>query len=493
MSRTVYKYIDLNNLPKANNRIQWKESIGSHIPFQYNDICGELIVIGYNSSMLTLRFKDIEFQISTAHLAELKIGKYIGEVVKEYRYQIGDKIGDIIITARKRNNDKYNTIKYYQYKCLKCGYDCSEYYKGGVIHSELWTREGALMRGCGCSCCAHEITVCGVNDILTVAPWMVAYFTNGESEAKKYSPASNKKVDCKCPFCYEQKPNYSINTLFYRHGIGCRCSDGISYPEKFIGEMLRQIGITFIRQVSRSTKWFVEGDVKYRYDFGIMSKSMIIETHGMQHYEDSGGVFTGRMQQIQLNDEQKRKYACNHGVDIYVELDCRYSNLDYIKHSVMNSVLPNILAFTVNDVDWELCNVRALNSMVRTVSDFKNEHPLLNSTEIAATFCLSKSTVEKYLRQAKDIGLSTDYEAYKKQSRLAHCRHNPIVVLTLDGNYVATFNGVTDLINKSYDTLGSQMSRGGIHDVLTGKTKSHRDYKLIRYTEYIQNQEREES
>lgn len=488
-----YKHIDLSNLPKNNNKIQWTKSVGCSIPFQYRDICGELIITGYKHSIVTLKFNDTEFEIRVPHLIQLKIGKYIGVIIKDYRYAIGEQINGVVITARKKDKDKYNNIKYYQYKCTKCGYDCTEYFKGGVKYDELWIREGSLTIGCGCSCCAHEITVCGINDIPTLERWMVAYFINGESEAKKYSPASNKKSNFECPFCHEQKFDYSINTLFYNHGIGCRCSDGISYPEKFIGELLRQTGTIFIRQVSKNTKWFVENDVKYRYDFGIPSKNMIIETHGMQHYENSGGAFSMTVKQIQLNDKCKREYATNHGIDIYIELDCRYSNIDYIKQSVMNSALPNILEFTINDIDWELCNTRAINSMIIEVSDFKNEHPLLNSTEIADSFCLSKSTVEKYLRQAKSIGLSTSYEAYKSQSRLLHCQQNPIVVLTLDDNYVVTFNGVTDLINKSCDMLGCQMTIHGIYDALSKKTKSHRNYKLMRYVDYVQLQKEEKN
>ena len=68
-----YKPIDLSNLPKNNNKIQWTKSVGCSIPFQYRDICGELIITGYKHSIVTLKFNDTEFEIRVPHLIQLKI------------------------------------------------------------------------------------------------------------------------------------------------------------------------------------------------------------------------------------------------------------------------------------------------------------------------------------------------------------------------------------------------------------------------------------
>lgn len=71
--------------------------------------------------------------------------------------------------------------KYYKYKCNICGWD------NGLI------RASDLNKGAGCSCCAGKTVVEGINDIPTVAPYMVKYFQGGYDEAKLYSIGSKKK------------------------------------------------------------------------------------------------------------------------------------------------------------------------------------------------------------------------------------------------------------------------------------------------------------
>lgn len=48
----IKKYINFDNLPhkgKNNQRIDWKNSIGCSIPFIYDDVCGEIKIVGYDN------------------------------------------------------------------------------------------------------------------------------------------------------------------------------------------------------------------------------------------------------------------------------------------------------------------------------------------------------------------------------------------------------------------------------------------------------------
>jgi hypothetical protein len=78
------------------------------------------------------------------------------------------------------------------------------------------------------------VTVKGINDIKTTAPWMVKYFYN-EKEAEAYTKSSRNKIKIKCPDCGRTKDNkVSISSIYYKKSISCICSDKTSYPEKFI-------------------------------------------------------------------------------------------------------------------------------------------------------------------------------------------------------------------------------------------------------------------
>lgn len=149
-----------------------------------------------------------------------------------WKHEIGEKIinskQNFLITDRfikevvcKDNSTR--KYKYYKYTCTVCGFD------DGTIE------ESNLDFGYGCSCCHGRTIVEGINDIPTTAPWMIPYFQGGYDEAKQYSHGSNKKIIMKCPFCNTLTKNKKqINAVYRNHSIGCFCSDGISYPEKFV-------------------------------------------------------------------------------------------------------------------------------------------------------------------------------------------------------------------------------------------------------------------
>lgn len=404
MKESVHRYINLDNLPRRNNKqIDWGASIGIPIYYEYDDYYGELVIVKKDASKLTILINENEFVISSNHLRKVQLGYALKVYNHDYKYQIGDVIDNLVITDRTRITTP-NVKKAYKYKCCICGYDCGPYYKGGIAYNELWIAEGSLDAGCRCSCCSHEITVAGINDIPTVASWMIAYFVNGEDEAKRYSPASNKRVRMQCPICLERKDNGIINTLYYYKSMSCGCKDGISYPEKFIGELLKQLHINFIRQVNRNDGWFIEEHIKYRYDFGIQKQNMVIETHGIQHYEENNG-WGKCLHDIQLNDKNKEEYAKEKGIKNYIILDCRYSDQSWIKHSVMTSELPNLLNFEEKDIDWVECERAACRSLVKEVADLKNDNPAITTDEICEKLNLGKSTVVKYIKQAKNANL----------------------------------------------------------------------------------------
>lgn len=109
--------------------------------------------------------------------------------------------------------------------------------------------------------------------------YLAEYYGISEKIMKETRSGSKNKINVVCPNCgYIKK--ISPSNLFY-FGLGCnKCSDGISYPEKFMTSVLDQLQINY--QLQYSPSW-AEGK---RYDFYLLDYNCIIETHGEQHYEE---------------------------------------------------------------------------------------------------------------------------------------------------------------------------------------------------------------
>ena len=91
----------------------------------------------------------------------------------------------------------------------------------------------------------------GENDLYTTHPEYVKYFVN-EEDSKRTSYGSNKKFLMKCPECGYEKLQ-TVNRLISQ-GFACQCcSDGISYGEKFILNLLIKLNIQFITQLNKKT------------------------------------------------------------------------------------------------------------------------------------------------------------------------------------------------------------------------------------------------
>lgn len=281
----------------------------------------------------------------------------------DYIYNIGQKIIDnkrnLTITNREKIKGYSKTlpnanIKVYTCTCINCG------------DTDVKITESHLKEGRGCPTCRGLKVVKGINDIPTTAPWMIPYFQGGVEEASQYTSNSNKKIFPVCPDCGKVSlKQYKINKIYTRKGFSCNCSDGISYPEKFVSEFLNQLNIDYISQASTNTLDWLK--INIRYDFYIPDKNIIIEANGKQHYEYNN--WTGKtLKQEQENDRMKKELAIHNGVEYYIQLDCRDSNKEYIKNSIINSELANI--YDLNRISWDKCEIRALKNTTKEICEF---------------------------------------------------------------------------------------------------------------------------
>lgn len=76
---------------------------------------------------------------------------------------------------------------------------------------------------------------------------------------------------------------FHIRTIYKMHSIGCpKCSDGISYPGKFLIEIFNQMEVDILfRPTIKDISW----TKPHFYDFYDPEIKVIVEVNGMQHYE----------------------------------------------------------------------------------------------------------------------------------------------------------------------------------------------------------------
>ena len=225
-------------------------------------------------------------------------------------------------------------------------------------------------------------------------PHLIKFLANKE-DALKYS-SGLKNILAKCPQCGLEK-EMAATTLI--RGFSCpRCSDGISYPEKFIFDFLKQLETSFKVQLTRKIfSWCG----KYKYDFYIDDKNCIIETHGMQHYDENKD-WAMSLIEVQENDNNKKQLAKDNGIKNYITVDCRNSELEWIKNSIMSSPLPTLLNFRESDIDWLTCHEYAVSSIVKQCSDLWKA--IGNVRKISIELGRSKKTITNYLKQGNELG-----------------------------------------------------------------------------------------
>jgi len=235
------------------------------------------------------------------------------------------------------------------------------------------------------------------NTLAMTHPEFIKYLVD-EKDLYEYSSGSNKSIILKCPECGFEKPMQIPRLL--NQGFGCpRCSDGVSYPEKFMFNVLEQLNVDFKTQLNKTVFDWCNG---YRYDFYIPILNCIIETHGIQHYERKLDKWMS-LQETQENDRCKERIAKENSIVNYITLDCRDSKIDWIKNSIMTSNLPSLLGFKELDIDWLKCHESACNSLVRVVCDLWNSG--INSTlEVANKLKISRPTATRYLNKGVQLG-----------------------------------------------------------------------------------------
>ena len=293
-----------------------------------------------------------------------------------------------------------------------------------------------------------------------------------EEDAKNNFPRSNKKIVVTCPKCGKKK-EITINNIYKNKSISClNCNEGISYPNKFMMSLLNQLNVEYIREYSPD--W-----INPRlYDFYIPSLKIVIEMHGIQHYEEVGWhKYGGRSLEEEMNnDSEKEKVALCNNISDYIIIDCRNSNMEWIRDNILNSELANI--FDLSKIDWVSVDKNCATSLKLEICEFKNNNPDMSTSQIGKIFKLSNYTVRKYIEWGNKQNLC--FYDKNKELRFGRSKSGKMnskkVEIFQNGISLGVFESCTDLERRSEALFGVKLLQSSISQVCNGKKKSYKGF-----------------
>lgn len=178
-----------------------------------------------------------------------------------------------------------------------------------------------------------------------------------------------------------------------------------SYGESIVEEVLKQQGIRY--KPEKSFSWLP----RRRYDFYLIDDDIVIEVHGIQHYEEQGAGrrFHNTLKHQQEVDKLKYDEATQRGLK-YIEIDAREHFYEYIKNSIINSDIPT------DKVDWSEVFLKTTdNSIIKSIIKGYNEGMTLK--EISDITNINTSTISTRLEALQAEGFIEGYDKYEMSIR----------------------------------------------------------------------------
>lgn len=354
----------------------------------------------------------------------------------------------------------------------------------GEIHYFDMTPSSFVYRGSRCYCENPSVNklIVGFNDIATTRPDMAKCLHNKE-DAFKYTMYHKEKLEWDCPECgntFKESPcNVTSNRLSCPY-----CSDGISYPNKFIFNSLSQIedDLDFLEREHRP-EWckfdFNDRERQGIYDtyFGVNGKQYVVEMDGgIGHGNKVHTNSEYSQEELYQIDVIKDKLANKQGIQV-IRIDCNYKTDDkytYILNNVLNSQLKDIV--DLSKIDFDLSNRNSVNSLIVKAGELWNEG--LTAGEIRKQLKIGEGTVTSYLKTASSIGVC-DYTVQKSQAR---SRYVKVYCITTNKVFESMTQGA-----KVYST-----NRSGIKKCCDGTATysgiyEGKELRWIYYKDYLES------
>lgn len=376
---------------------------------------------------------------------------------------VNDKVNLTIIDRKTKTvttNGYNHTRKYYKYKCNICGFDCGKHYVKGKEKNEWWIEEYLIANSC--KCCSSKCVVKGINDIATTHPHFIELFKDKTIAYTRSFGVSDKTVLI-CPKCGSEKTTRINKLNMYSDTFCDGCNDGISYPNKFMFNLLTQLNVEF--ETEYSPEWIMPR----RYDFYLPDYNIIIEMDGGFHFRDNNmNGITEKQQRV--IDEYKYSTAIKHGIYVF-RIDCDYGHKDrfeYVKTNILSSGLSHILF--IKDEDFEKANRASVESNIVKASELYNQDKLIS--EICTLLKVSDTTAREYITKGTKLGLCK-YDNVRDKKRQ---NRKPIALYTVNNEYIGEFESGVYLINNSERLFGVTFKETGISQCANKKIASYKGF-----------------
>ena len=314
---------------------------------------------------------------------------------EEYIQELCDKNIDIDVLEKYKGNH----VKI-MHKCKKCGYE--------------WMAQPAnILSGNSCPLCINKVVVKGHNDLWTTHP-SIAQLLNNPEDGYSVGYGSGKKLVWKCPRCGKTSKKIVHDVVRY-NGFSCKtCSDGVSYPMKFVMSILSQLNVEF--ETEQTFDWctfIMNGKIHTgRYDIVFRQNHIdyIVEVDGAFHNRDN--PMSGQTkEESQFIDQEKDRLAIENGFQI-IRIPALKSTQDYMRESISNSLIGSL--FDLSNINWDKSNIDALSS--RVIESAKLWNLYHNAHKISDLLGIRQEVITRYLRKATKAGLC-DYDGKEEQRK----------------------------------------------------------------------------
>ena len=353
-------------------------------------------------------------------------------------------------------------------KCTLCG------------HEWVVKRAYALIRKKASKCpkCHSKIFDINNSELLSNKYPRIAKWLYNDEDGYKYTCGQRVKVDWICPDCGNVVKNIPVNKVVSRRHVPCRrCSDGVSYPNKLMYNLLESLGESFM--VEYQPEWIKPK----RFDFFIPNKKIIIEMDGAIGHGHK--TFDGSSVEYGISiDKYKETEAKKRGIDV-IRIDAYVSDISFISNNILKSKLNDI--YDLSSINWEYLDEISLSSLNKKVAELWNQYHDMMILESQTK--LSRITLTRYLARSSKLGLC-DYDAHKQ--KVMSGKRN--IVKAYSKNRISVKCLETGEIFESYhaanEWLGYAKHSHVIRDYLQGNLQSagkHPITKVPLHWEYVNN------
>ena len=262
---------------------------------------------------------------------------------------------------------------------------------------------------------------------------------------------SNKKFYFKCLDCEKvSNKKYALSNII-NQGFSCKyCSDGISIPNKFMGNLLNQLNIKF--EPEYSPYYFRN---KQHVDFLLIDYNIVIEMDGnygnhtkeYDYWRDFPNMKYGGYKTIRI-DLTNDKYNID--------------KFNYIKKQILKSELYTLI--NLNNIDWELIWEQCQKSKCIEAWELWN-NGMHDVVKICKILNIKYPTLYNYLKRGTECGKCnyTKYESkrvgYNKNKGENH--HNSIKVICV------TTGDIFDTLTEAERKYG--LCRGSLNQYFKNK------------------------